>query len=297
MSAGVVAMILTAVCAAGAAPTPDVALSNDVPVEYQANPLPPAPKKVVLETSYFGNVTVDHEAHLKRGFHCTACHDPGRVKKIAFTPKIAHDRCRGCHVELAKGPTDCRSCHVLPPPPQPTAVAAAPAPGGIAAPPGPPPAPRSSYLALAPSELESAHPGFRRNLQVGAAAGTVYGLSARLVSRQGPWVMSHDLSRLSSSGPTRTLLLVGGGSNLPIPVPRLVELSAEGVAGFDVLERPSVLLRPAVGARVAAEWTPPLLGRFPLHVALTGLVDLFQGGLSSGGYLFASIGVGTPIPR
>jgi hypothetical protein len=74
--------------------------------------LPPPPHKVTLENSY-GTVTVTHAAHLARRVACKACHGPGPIQKIGrFQPRQAHDACRACHVQLAKGPTACQGCHV-----------------------------------------------------------------------------------------------------------------------------------------------------------------------------------------
>src|SRR5512134_861710 len=89
--------------------------------------LPPPPETVVFETKMYGTVTLDHRAHLARRVACRSCHGEGPVRKLAgsFGPKVAHDRCRGCHLEISRGPTDCRGCHVKPPPP-PVEVAAAP---------------------------------------------------------------------------------------------------------------------------------------------------------------------------
>jgi hypothetical protein len=76
--------------------------------------LPPAPQQISLKTRTFGTVTVDHPAHLARRAHCVDCHGEGPIQKIEFTPKLAHERCRGCHKEQQAGPLTCRGCHVLP---------------------------------------------------------------------------------------------------------------------------------------------------------------------------------------
>jgi hypothetical protein len=125
--------------------------------------LPPAPDRVYLETRSYGTVTLDHRAHLARRVACRACHGPGPVSRIEFTPRSAHESCRACHVTANRGPTSCRDCHVQPaeppvgqpgervrfvfrgpggtrlsgstssqkpkPPPKPAAVAKAPSPG------------------------------------------------------------------------------------------------------------------------------------------------------------------------
>jgi hypothetical protein len=61
-------------------------------------------------------VTLDHAAHLARKASCKTCHGPGPIQRIDhFEPKVAHDRCIGCHKQEAKGPTGCRDCHVVKP--------------------------------------------------------------------------------------------------------------------------------------------------------------------------------------
>jgi hypothetical protein len=76
--------------------------------------LNPPPQTVVLETKSFGTVTVDHKAHLARRASCKGCHGPGPVSKIGrFEPRVAHDRCTGCHKEEKRGPTGCRDCHLV----------------------------------------------------------------------------------------------------------------------------------------------------------------------------------------
>src|SRR5512133_2102318 len=73
--------------------------------------LPPAPQLVVLQTSYYGTITLDHPAHLARRISCKKCHGPGPVRKIEFTPRVAHERCVDCHRVAARGPTQCHGCH------------------------------------------------------------------------------------------------------------------------------------------------------------------------------------------
>ena len=77
--------------------------------------LPPAPQVVTLQTGYYGTMSIDHRAPLARKISCKMCHGPGQVGKIAFTPRIAHDRCVECHRVEARGPTACNGCHVKPP--------------------------------------------------------------------------------------------------------------------------------------------------------------------------------------
>jgi hypothetical protein len=82
--------------------------------------LPPPPPKVTLENSY-APVVFSHAGHLSRRTACKACHGEGPVRKIGrFEPRVAHDRCRQCHVTVARGPTDCRGCHLVKPKPEPS---------------------------------------------------------------------------------------------------------------------------------------------------------------------------------
>ena len=65
----------------------------------------PTPPKTVVRHTYFGDVTIDHEAHLARHARCVQCHGSGPIRKIKrFTPKVAHERCVGCHQQANKGP-------------------------------------------------------------------------------------------------------------------------------------------------------------------------------------------------
>jgi len=327
MSPSALALLISALCAAGSSSSDDdlAALTIPVPLELLEEALPPAPTKVVLKTSYFGSITLDHQAHLKRRVHCRDCHGPGPVSQIDFTPKLAHDRCRGCHQEIARGPTDCKGCHVKPP--QEPALAAAASTAGdagatggqataaAAASPavvdtsggpwnsaslsagGANPASLPPEVVLA-SAAEREAKALHRTVQVGASAGSGYGLSVRLASRQGPTVMSFGLDRLGGSGPTRTTLLIGTGGQLPVRLPPTLGLFAEGVAGLDAVASPKVDLMPAVGGRLGLEWTPRWSSRFPFLLSVTGLLDAFQGSLLSPACLFATIGVGAPLqPR
>ena len=47
------------------------------------------------------------------------------MAKIEFTPRIAHDRCLGCHREEKRGPMKCRECHAVPEPAPPAQQLAA----------------------------------------------------------------------------------------------------------------------------------------------------------------------------
>ena len=80
--------------------------------EMAPGALPPPPSTVVRDTRYYGTVTIDHRAHLARRASCRSCHGTGVVSKLVFTPKVAHERCIGCHEEKSAGPTQCQGCHV-----------------------------------------------------------------------------------------------------------------------------------------------------------------------------------------
>jgi hypothetical protein len=86
--------------------------------------LPPPPENVTLTTRMFGTVDVPHKTHLDLRVKCKNCHGPGPVGKIDFTPKEAHDLCRGCHQTEQAGPTGCRDCHNVPNKPDAAAIAA-----------------------------------------------------------------------------------------------------------------------------------------------------------------------------
>jgi hypothetical protein len=81
--------------------------------------LPPPPETAVLTTKMFGDVVVNHRAHLERRAPCKSCHDSGPVGKIgSMGAERGHAACRGCHVEQARGPVGCRECHVVKPRPE-----------------------------------------------------------------------------------------------------------------------------------------------------------------------------------
>lgn len=230
------------------------------------------PWTVVRETRYYGTVTVDHRAHLKRRASCRGCHGPGPVSKIEFTPKEAHARCVGCHQEVAKGPTACQGCHVKSEPPPVRVVTAPPRP-----PPPEPPKPDPANVAAALAALADGAGGgagdpFRRSLEVGLAAGRGQGFLVRLASRQDRIVLTQSVERMSSGSEARTLALMGAGiSRRHRPS---VSLEAFALAGLDLVDRPGVVLRPALGARAGVEWRTGL--RFARYVSasLTGVLDL-----------------------
>jgi hypothetical protein len=286
---------------AAALPTPPVlgAIPAEELEELAAAALPPPPTTVIRETRYYGTVTIDHRAHLARRASCKTCHGAGVVTKLVFTPKLAHQRCVGCHEEQARGPTRCQGCHVRPPPPPPAlaegAIAAGPR---AAAPPGPNPA--NVAAALAALEAPSADPGrflkepFQRYLELGLAAGRGVGPSVRLAAREGSVLVTTSVERQSSGASARTLAVLGAGRTHGRG---RVSLEAVGLAGVDVVERPQVALLPAIGGRAGVEWRFPHAPVQRVAASLTGMVDLSSGPRSVGGVtLYATVATGFRVP-
>ena len=59
-----------------------------------------------------GNVTFNHKTHQDTLKDCTKCHATAAGGKIeGFGKDWAHKTCKGCHTEMAKGPTKCGDCH------------------------------------------------------------------------------------------------------------------------------------------------------------------------------------------
>ncbi len=255
-----------------------------VPGDLVQQALAPAPSLVVRETGYYGTVTIDHRAHLARRITCKACHGPGPVTKIVFTPRLAHDRCVGCHSLAQRGPTDCKGCHVMPPAEAPPTVAAAPAGQGTTGAAGEPAgaAPSTGQLAAAAGvETASAAGGadearsgaFRRTVGIGCAVGSELGPAIHLWSRHGGTVVEHSVDRLSGGRDVRTKVLVGGG--IARPLRRDLDLVAVGLGGIDVVERPAAAVMPALGARVGVEWaSPPTWPVQSVRLSVTGVVDV-----------------------
>jgi len=287
------------------------AAAGSGPADLAAIPLPavqdlveqaqaPAPTIVELKTGYYGTVTVNHAAHLERKAHCKDCHGPGRVGPIEFTPKLAHDRCRSCHSERKQGPTDCRGCHVLPPPAPEAAEAPAKEPPAPAAAPqaAPTTAPaRHGAIAEIHEEVRLDEPPppmpFLRSVQAGGVAGNGAGLSVRVSLRRDALMVSQSVDYMGGWGRSRTLVTLGLGASVPLERIDALRVEAEGLGGLDVAGAPGPEALPAVGARVGVAWAPPWARRFPLFLTVTALVDLFHGTLASPACAYATVGVGT----
>lgn len=57
-------------------------------------------------------VKFNHKAHQELLKDCKKCHQKGDGKIEGFGKDLAHkDGCKGCHVEMKKGPTSCKECH------------------------------------------------------------------------------------------------------------------------------------------------------------------------------------------
>jgi hypothetical protein len=140
----------------------------------------------------------------------------------------------------------------------------------------------------------------RHAVYVSGVAGSGAGLSAQVTSRQAGFQVSHAVDLLVGGGArSRTALLVGAGVPVPLPMalPQALGLTAEAVAGAEAVERPGVRLSAALGARVGLEWTPAWSRGATLRASVTGLLDLFRGGLATPACLYATFGMGTEVRR
>ncbi|MDD2852337.1 MAG: cytochrome c3 family protein [Desulfuromonadaceae bacterium] len=57
-------------------------------------------------------VSFKHKAHAEALKDCTKCHakaDGGKIE--GFGKDFAHKKCKECHTEMKKGPTNCKGCH------------------------------------------------------------------------------------------------------------------------------------------------------------------------------------------
>ncbi len=305
-----------------AASTPDVALHSSALAALGPAPewavhdatiaaLNPAPETVVLETRSFGTVTVDHKAHLGRRAACKGCHGPGPVSKIGrFEPRVAHDRCIGCHKEAKRGPTGCRECHVVkaaePAAAPATTVAeasSAPETGDIAStkdgsstkvalattPPAAALVPAGARTAPSgdPGQLEvgrrrilddqgARRSGFVRVVGIGYSVlggpgqDLTTGPAVYLSMREEDVLLVYAIERGSSAGGGRTLGLIGAG--ITHPIRGAWNANAVVLGGFDAGEAPIAFV-PTLGLRVGAEW---LGRRTSLGLAVTGASDLVR---------------------
>jgi hypothetical protein len=233
--------------------------------------LPPPPDSVTLDASY-GAVTFSHSGHLSRRTRCVACHGQGAVTKVDFTPKVAHQRCKGCHREEKRGPLGCRDCHAVAPAPgleatRTTLAQAGTAPAATGRQRGGAPGPASLQAHGAVAQRTP----FHLTLEAGAAAaGDAWGPSVRLSARQGRLVISQGVDRLAGDTDRLVALFAAG---VVQPIHRRVGVFALAAGGVDVLRKPFDAISPAIGSRVGIEFLPSSsLGSF--HLSVTGLVDV-----------------------
>lgn len=70
------------------------------------------PAKVMVLPSKLGDVTFEHQKHMKMKEACTPCHTGATQGKIeGFGKDMAHQVCKGCHSDQKSGPTSCKDCH------------------------------------------------------------------------------------------------------------------------------------------------------------------------------------------
>lgn len=233
--------------------------------------LSPKPKIVERKTDTYGTVTIDHEKHLDLRAPCARCHDPGPVTKIEFKPKIAHQRCIGCHKERQAGPSHCMGCHVKPV--QTKAVAEA-APEDDAAGEKPIVAWAAANVASTkPITTVSLRSSPRHAFGIGFVAGDGVGFSLRIATRGQRFMRAYTAERVSSASASRILTTLDLGL-AHTPSPRWSAFVA-GVVGFDAQDAPDAAFAPALGLRVGAEWAPP--ERWPVgsvFLTLAAIQDL-----------------------
>lgn len=52
-----------------------------------------------------------HKKHQEMLKDCKKCHEKGPGKIAGFGKDWAHKTCKGCHIDMKKGPTGCNDCH------------------------------------------------------------------------------------------------------------------------------------------------------------------------------------------
>jgi hypothetical protein len=68
-----------------------------------------SPQTVVYDVT-FGMVTFNHQVHAG-SLDCASCHSTDPPGKIVLGKDRAHELCKGCHQQMAAGPTQCSGCH------------------------------------------------------------------------------------------------------------------------------------------------------------------------------------------
>jgi hypothetical protein len=234
--------------------------------------LPPPPTTVTRQTKMYGTVTFDHVAHLARRVACRECHGPGPVRKVVYTPRVAHDRCRGCHTMAARGPTSCNGCHTVTKPNE--ALAKAEAPVTTVAVVVPVTPSRAEMLAAIVPDVPP--PSFRRAVEFGVTTlvshgELLHGPTLHLVGHYGDDLLTYTLSMPGGATRGRTQLLIGGGREFALS-PRL-RWSALGVAGLDATYDPGTLL-PGLGLRLGVQMAAPWRAIRTVSFQMTALADV-----------------------
>jgi hypothetical protein len=279
----------------------DLAGALPVRPDDLAATLPPPPQKVVLDNTY-GPVTVDHAAHLARRTHCNACHLSGRISKIGrYTPREAHQSCRGCHVTLARGPTECRQCHVKKPEPlQLAKPAEGAAPAGAVALAQPDEARRATSAldayedaaAWESSHADASQPEYmegnaglrapaRRTIFAGVSLGTSSArsdVSPGFLAGTTLWQGRLSLTELLHWSGNRTTLrssaLLAAGRSFPLR-PRWTGY-LQAVGGVNANGGQWATLIPGVGGRTGVEFNGGLSPMSSVELALTVVTDVGQ---------------------
>jgi hypothetical protein len=223
------------------------------------------------------------------------------ITKILFTPKIAHDRCIGCHRESSAGPQKCAGCHVKPPPTPEEIAAAKAAAEPEKPPPSPEPDPANVASALAefdrPADWRKSEP-FMRHLEVGLAfSGSAGGLAIRYAAHQNWLVLTESVEALRGENQGRTMVLGAVGLCDPGSPRRVFEVSAVG--GIDIVDGPITAAFPALGFRGGVEFRQPAPFLQSLHASVTGLWDLSQTAMGQqvgGAQFYFTVGTGFRIP-
>jgi predicted CXXCH cytochrome family protein len=58
-----------------------------------------------------GKIPFPHKKHQEMLIDCIKCHEKGPGKIAELDKDWAHKVCKGCHVEMKKGPVSCKDCH------------------------------------------------------------------------------------------------------------------------------------------------------------------------------------------
>jgi predicted CXXCH cytochrome family protein len=58
-----------------------------------------------------GKVTFPHKKHQEMLKDCMKCHENGPGKIADLGKAWAHKVCKGCHMDMNKGPVTCSECH------------------------------------------------------------------------------------------------------------------------------------------------------------------------------------------